>query len=175
MSIDLSHVAFSILNQMHAMVSYWDTSERCLFSNQAYQKWFGKTPDEMAAISMRDLLGPELYELNRPYLQGVMRGEKQIFERTLHHSSGTARRFLATYIPDEEEGVVCGFSAHVTELPAPTASQEWLSICSNCKDIRSANGEWHPVEEYFFMHSNANFTHGLCPRCMPRYFPGFSP
>ncbi|WP_395744650.1 PAS domain-containing protein [Prosthecobacter sp.] len=171
MSIDPCQVAFSIVNQMHAMMAYWDTRERCLFSNRAYQQWFGKTPEEIASISMHDLLGPELYTLNRPYLQGVMRGEKQIFERTLRQASGVSRRFLATYLPDMEEGVVCGFSVHATELPTLPAPQEWLPICSNCKDIRSPSGVWYPVEEHLFTHSKINFTHGLCPKCLPRYFP----
>ena len=172
MSVDLCQAAFSIVNHMHAMVAYWTADERCTFSNHSYQSWFGKTPEEMAGISLQELLGPSLYDLNRPHIQGVLRGEKQIFERHLTHStSGVTQRFLATYTPDVVEDVVRGFSAHATELPVQIRLHEWLPICANCKDIQAATGEWHPVEEYLWQHSAITFTHGLCPKCMPRYFP----
>ncbi len=171
MTMDHCQAAFSILNQMHAMVAYWNADERCTFSNRAYQSWFGKTPEEMAGISMQELLGPALYELNLPHIQGAQRGEMQVFERRLTHTSGVTQRFLATYTPDPAGGPVRGFSVHATELPAQTRLHEWLPICSSCKDIQNVGGTWHPLEDHFSRHSNITFTHGLCPKCMPRYFP----
>lgn len=40
-----------------------------------------------------------------------------------------------------------------------------LPICSYCKKIRDDKGYWHQVEEYVRHHSDANFSHGLCPEC----------
>jgi two-component system, sensor histidine kinase and response regulator len=40
-----------------------------------------------------------------------------------------------------------------------------LPICASCKRIREADGKWAPVESYVREHSNAEFTHGLCPDC----------
>lgn len=174
MTKDLCRVAFNVVNQMHAMVAYWNADEQCTFSNQAYQAWFRKTPEEMRNISLKELLGPALYEINRPYIELVLRGEKQIFERYLTQSPGGSQRFLVTYTPDFEELLVRGFSVHVTELPTQTRLQEWLPICSSCKDIRTAGGEWHPLEDYFSRHSSITFTHGMCPKCMPRYFPSMT-
>lgn len=176
MTSDYCQAAFSIVNQMHALVAYWNADERCTFSNQAYQSWFGKTPAQMESITLRELLGPSTYARNRPHIRGALRGEKQIFECLLTRSaSGVTQRFLATYSPDPEGDAVRGFSVHATELPAELSTQnllhEWLSICSSCKDIRTATGEWHPLEDYFALHSSITFTHGLCPKCIPRYFP----
>lgn len=171
MSLDLSQTAFNVVNQMHAMIAYWTSDERCTFSNLAYQQWFDKTLDEMMGITLQELLGPELYELNRPHILGVLRGEKQIFKRSLVQRSGESRHFLATYTPDLAGEGVRGFSVHVTELPAQPPLLEWLPICANCKDIQTASGEWHPIEAYFSQHSKISFTHSLCPQCMPRYFP----
>lgn len=172
MTSDLCQMAFSIVNQMHAMVAYWNADERCVFSNRGYQSWFGRTPEEMTGVSMQELLGPAAYEVNRRHIQGALRGEKQIFEQHLtHSSSGTTLRFLATYTPDPAGDAVRGFSVHATELPAQTRLREWLPICSSCKDIQTSGGEWHPLEDYFSRHSSITFTHGLCPKCMPRYFP----
>jgi len=46
-----------------------------------------------------------------------------------------------------------------------------LPICTYCKDIRDDQGYWHAVEEYFASHSDADFTHGICPDCMAKHFP----
>jgi hypothetical protein len=40
-----------------------------------------------------------------------------------------------------------------------------LPICSNCKRIRDESGEWSPVEAYLKRHSEADFSHGICPDC----------
>jgi hypothetical protein len=41
--------------------------------------------------------------------------------------------------------------------------------------IRDDHGYWHQVELYVKEHSEANFSHGLCPDCIGKYFPGMSP
>ncbi len=46
-----------------------------------------------------------------------------------------------------------------------------VPICSACKKIRDDAGFWHQVEAYVHAHTEAEFTHGLCPQCIPRYFP----
>jgi hypothetical protein len=40
-----------------------------------------------------------------------------------------------------------------------------LPICSVCKKIRDEDGQWHPLENYIHEHSEADFSHGLCPGC----------
>lgn len=46
-----------------------------------------------------------------------------------------------------------------------------LPICSSCKRIRSDEGYWHQIEEYVREHTEADFTHGICPECMRELFP----
>jgi len=46
-----------------------------------------------------------------------------------------------------------------------------LPICANCKRIRDDDGYWHQVEVYVTKHSEADFTHGLCPECMKALYP----
>jgi PAS domain S-box-containing protein len=42
-----------------------------------------------------------------------------------------------------------------------------LSICAWCKRIRTQSGEWTELESYVTAHSEANFSHGVCPDCLP--------
>jgi len=46
-----------------------------------------------------------------------------------------------------------------------------LPICSNCKKIRDDQGYWEQVEVYIAKHSDADFSHGLCPDCMKKLYP----
>ncbi len=47
--------------------------------------------------------------------------------------------------------------------------QGMLPICSYCKKIRDDQNYWKEVEEYFVKHSNANFTHSVCPGCYDKH------
>lgn len=46
-----------------------------------------------------------------------------------------------------------------------------LPICSYCKDVRDDQGYWKSVEEYVSKRTNAEFSHGMCPRCAQIHFP----
>ena len=46
-----------------------------------------------------------------------------------------------------------------------------LPICSSCKKIRDDSGYWQQIEGYIHEHSDAQFTHGLCPECARRLYP----
>lgn len=46
-----------------------------------------------------------------------------------------------------------------------------VPICSHCKRIKDQNGEWHPIEHYLIKHPRAEFTHGICPKCMNELYP----
>ena len=63
----------------------------------------------------------------------------------------------------------------ILELKAAAAEVKQLSgllpICSNCKKIRDDDGYWSQVEEYIGKHSDARFSHGICPNCMRELYP----
>ncbi|MBU2515129.1 hypothetical protein KJ966_27750 [bacterium] len=40
-----------------------------------------------------------------------------------------------------------------------------LPICANCKKIRDDKGYWEHLEKYLEQHSEATFSHGICPEC----------
>lgn len=44
-----------------------------------------------------------------------------------------------------------------------------IPICSSCKKIRDDEGFWHKLETYISNHSDAKFTHGLCPDCVDKF------
>ena len=46
-------------------------------------------------------------------------------------------------------------------------------ICSFCKKIRDDKGYWNQVEVYIRQHSEADFSHGVCPECAKKHYPEF--
>jgi AmiR/NasT family two-component response regulator len=46
-----------------------------------------------------------------------------------------------------------------------------LPICSSCKRVRDDEGYWHQLEVYIQEHSEAVFSHGLCPECAKKLYP----
>ena len=46
-----------------------------------------------------------------------------------------------------------------------------LPICASCNKIRDEEGRWKDVTDYIRDHSEADFTHGICPDCRQRLYP----
>lgn len=49
-----------------------------------------------------------------------------------------------------------------------------IPICANCKNVRDDKGYWDRVEIYISKHSEAKFSHSICPNCAKTLYPGFS-
>ena len=67
---------------------------------------------------------------------------------------------------------------YIEELKSAMASIKTLSglipICANCKKIRTDSGYWMQVEQYVREHSDADFTHSICPQCITELYPRFN-
>lgn len=50
----------------------------------------------------------------------------------------------------------------------------FIPICAACKKIRDDAGYWQAVEVYVHDHTEAEFSHGLCPACAERLYPGIT-
>jgi sensor histidine kinase regulating citrate/malate metabolism len=46
-----------------------------------------------------------------------------------------------------------------------------LPICANCKKIRDDKDRWEQIESYIREHSEAEFTHSICPECVKKLYP----
>jgi len=50
-----------------------------------------------------------------------------------------------------------------------------LPICGHCKKIRNDTGYWEQIEAYISHHSQAVFSHSICPECIVIYYPDYVP
>jgi len=49
-----------------------------------------------------------------------------------------------------------------------------IPICASCKKIRDDRENWKQIELYIKEHSDAEFSHGLCPECAEKLYPEYS-
>lgn len=112
-----------LLDGIPTMVSYWDRDLTNRLANEAYAGCFGMAPTEMHGRDLREVLGANLYRLNRPHLDGVLAGEKRVFERTLVDAHGETRYVEVTYLPEIADGQVTGFYEHLTDLTSRMAAE----------------------------------------------------
>lgn len=49
-----------------------------------------------------------------------------------------------------------------------------IPICANCKQVRNDWGYWEQIEAYIERYSDTTFTHGICPECTKKLYPGIS-
>ncbi len=50
-----------------------------------------------------------------------------------------------------------------------------VPICANCKKIRDDDGFWNQLEAYLYTHTEADLSHGICPDCMRKLYPDYTP
>ena len=77
-------------------------------------------------MHLRDVLGEELFARNAGYVERVLAGERQTFERIIHDAGGALRYTEVSYVPDIVEGQVLGFFAMGTDLTEHTETQMGL-------------------------------------------------
>lgn len=116
-----------LMQRTPTMIAYWDQALRCQYANDAYKTWFGADPEKMIGTTLMDLLGPELFALNEPYVKGALAGVEQTFERVVPGPDGVRRNSLAKYMPDIQDGVVRGFVVTVTEITQLKQLEEALA------------------------------------------------
>ena len=127
----------------------------------------------------------DIYYLFRKKLFAT--GEPQAFELRMLKEDGTAFwvHLEMAAARDGDGAPVC--RAVFSDITGTKEAQEalqtafddirtlrgFIPICSSCKKIRDDQGYWSQVEVYVRDHTEAEFTHGICPECMKKLYPGY--
>lgn len=69
---------------------------------------------------------------------------------------------------DERERLIDQLQTALSQIKT---LQGLIPICSYCKKVRNDDGYWNQIEEYLSKHSDAHFSHSICPACEDEYFP----
>ncbi len=101
-------------------------------------------------------------------LRGLRAGADDYLVKPFDREELRARLQVGQRILDLQESL----AAHVRELEAALRRvrtlQGLLPICAYCKKIRNDKNYWQQVEAYLGEHTQAQFTHGICPECFEK-------
>lgn len=97
--------------------------------------------------------------ITKPYNREELRARIATGERILGLQASLARRV------EELQAAL----DHVRRL------QGILPICMHCHKIRTDQESWERIEKYISEHSEAQFSHSICPTCLAAHYPDFAP
>ena len=165
--------------------------ESVLDANPAACRIFGGTREEIIAAGRVGLIDTADSRL------AVLITERERSGKA--HGELRARRGDGTFSPIEVSSVVfpiadgetrtCTIIRDITERKAAEAERErliaelrealgrvkslsgLLPMCAACGKIRDRQGAWHNLEMYIRSHTEADFSHGICPDCRTRLYP----
>jgi DNA-binding response OmpR family regulator len=92
--------------------------------------------------------------IRKPFDRSELRARIRVGERVLELESALADR-----IHELQDAL-----AHVKTL------QGLIPICMHCHKIRNDHQNWERLEMYISEHTDAEFSHGLCPECMKEHY-----
>lgn len=125
----------TILDGVPGLIAYWDASLHNRFANHAYGEWFGMPPQDIHGLHISEVLGADLYELNRPNIEAALRGERQCFLRDLPVPGhpGLSRVSEAHYLPDFDGDEVKGFLVLVLDVTDAKRAEQTARAASQAK------------------------------------------
>jgi PAS domain S-box-containing protein len=187
MSATLSAAEYeAIVEQSPIMIWRADTTTKCDYFNDRWLAFRGRTLDQEAGDQWAEGVHPDdLQHCLDTYL-GCF-AKRQIFEMyyRLKRHDGTYRWIFDRGVPFfSDSGEFAGYIGScidVTErIEAQRAADEarerelanlrgLLRICTMCKKIRNADGSWDQLEAFIATHSEADFTHVMCPDCFKQH------
>lgn len=164
----------AILREMPVIILAIDDDGCLVFFNNEFERVSGYSASEIND-------DPQLLELLIPdNANGFISETDGQTEWNFLSSDGVEKTIawsnLSGYIP------VFGWKSwkvglDITELKQTMAKVKTLGgllpICANCKKIRDDTGYWNRLEAYIQAHSQAEFTHGICPECVVELYPEF--
>lgn len=113
---EAEHDVRTILNNMPSMIGYWDAQLRNRFANKSHLEWFGMESERLRGMHFSELVGPERFAANKPFLERALQGEPQLFESTLLDVHGISRHIIISYVPDTEGDMVRGVFMQTTDI-----------------------------------------------------------
>lgn len=155
--------------------------------NPAWERLLGYSPSELRALPFGEFIHPDDRRAAQAAAARLARGRGVIaLENRVRARDGSYRWLSWTATSSPARGLVYAVAHDVTDrkrrqeererliggLRAALANVRTLSgllpMCAYCKRIRDDQNYWQRVERYLGTHTDAEFSHGICPTCLER-------
>jgi len=195
--LEMSNARFQdLFNNVNDIIQCIAPDGTFLYANRAWHNALGYSEKEILSMNMFDIIHPDCGEHCMAMFKDVMQG-KDIgrFETDFISKDGcrinvegsvscrfengkpvntraifrdiTERKKLEA----EKDGLIAQLKASLEKVKLLNGL---IPICASCKKVRDDKGYWNDVELYVRQHSEAEFSHGICPDCMEKLYPEFS-
>ncbi len=166
-------------------------NNRILLANDAVQLYLGHSPGFLEGMYFTDLFSSQDDMVSRDGLERRHLGFDAVFrDQGFLHKDGheVLMDITATLIPwDYREAILITIRGTEERREAERLREEliaelqlrltqvkqlsgFLPICSHCKRIRDGEGEWNEASAFILDHSEAEFTHSICPTCISDHY-----
>ena len=102
-----------VFNNIPALIGHWDKNLINKFANTGYADLLDNSPENIKGKHIKDILHDRTYQKNISFINRVLAGESQVFEREKILEDGSLRHIFVRYIPDIKENSVVGFLTSV--------------------------------------------------------------
>jgi PAS domain S-box-containing protein len=183
----------SVIENIQDVFYRSDIHGRLLMGSPSGVKMFGyDTLNEMIGMTL-DSFWPNPEERRRLLEQIKTTGSAKDFEAVLKKKDGTTfDGSFTTHFYYDENGNLLGTEGIIRDITERKRAEEereqliielrdalskiktlsgMLPICVSCKKIRDDKGYWNQIESYIKHHSEAEFSHSICPECAKTLYP----
>ena len=191
-----NYLTEDILKQVfnHAIpICLTSTNFEIIGANKAYWHFWGKPDTKDSPIKCYDNRpGKACHTENCPLVQ-IINGVDEYTCEPQKELNGQLHNFIVTAKPlfDKNKKLlgIIEYFQDITELKRMEITKSYLilvleeslkeanllsgfiPICASCKKIRNDEGFWDQIEQYISEHSQAKFTHSICPNCAKKLYP----
>jgi PAS domain S-box-containing protein len=175
-----------ILKDSNDAITVQDLQGNIKAWNKGAEKLYGYVEGEALKMNILQLVPPEQSEKGLEYIEKIQSGkiiESYETQRISKKGKLLDIWFTVTPLTDDSGNIdsIATTERDITHLKNELREKEkevkilrgFLPICASCKEIRDDQGYWHKVESYIRDHSEAEFTHSICPKCMKKLYPEF--
>jgi PAS domain S-box-containing protein len=188
MSPVLSSSEYRVLvEQAPIMIWRADTTAKCDYFNERWLLFRGRTMDQEVGDQWADgVHRDDIARCLETYLASFRKRETFEMYYRLKRADGAYRWIFDRGMPFySDAGEFAGYIGSCIDVTARIEAQHaadeakerelenlrgLLRICSTCKRIRNTVGDWEQLEAYIASHSEADFTHAMCPECLKTHF-----
>lgn len=114
-----------VINAIPELIAYIDRDLTFQFNNKAYEKWFGRTREEIIGKKIWEVIGEKPYKIVKHYIEQAISGETVTFEEKLNYPQQREMYIRSTYIPNfSETGHVSGFVVLTSDITQSKSDEE---------------------------------------------------
>lgn len=178
-----------LVEQAPILIWRSNTTAACDYFNDRWLEYTGRTMEQEYGNGWAEGVHPEDFDRCLAIYLGAFE-KREVFEMEyrLRRRDGVHRWLFDRGVPFYRDDEFAGFIGSCIDVQESvqarieldelneaeiTRLRGLLPICAHCKRIRDDEGEWHQIEAYVRDHSDAEFSHGICPDCLRTLFPSY--